>query len=88
MPVRTTVRVKLHNKGFNELRTSPGVMADLNSRAGAIARSAGPGNEVKGAHRTGGRPRGRSTVYTGSAEAKRSEMRSKTLTRAIGAGRR
>jgi hypothetical protein len=82
------VRVELHNQGFNDLRTSPGVMADLNSRAAAIAASAGPGNEVIGAHRTGGRPRGRATVSTRSYQAKRNEMTSKTLTRAIGAGRR
>lgn len=41
-----SVRIKWNLKGFDELRTAPGVRADLNRRAEALAAACGDGFEA------------------------------------------
>lgn len=77
-------RVELHNKGFNELRNSGGVMADLAARAGRIANAAGEGMVSETRH---GGARARSSVHTGTYAARRAQATNNALTRAIDAGR-
>lgn len=80
-----TVRIELHNAGFNQLRTSPGVVADINRRASRIAGAAGEGMVVQPSRGSGARAR--ASVKTETLAAKRAESERKALTRAIGAGR-
>lgn len=78
------VRVKLNNRGFRELRFSPGVVADLERRGRAVAAAAGPDYEM------GSRPgktRHRVGITTRSLDAKEEEARKATLLRALDAGR-
>lgn len=81
----TSVKIELHNAGFNQLRSSPGVMADLNSRASRIQAAAGDGMGMKPATSSG--KRGRASVFTESYRARYKESHDKALTRAIDAGR-
>lgn len=83
MPVKVT-KVELHNKGFNELRTSPGVMADLTARARRVAAAAGEGMEV---HVTRGGARGRASVHTATFQARMAQARNNALSRAIDSAR-
>lgn len=79
------VRVKLHMRGFRQLRNSPGVVADLAKRAAAIAAQAGDGFATRPAE-TGG-DRARVAVVTETAEAMIDEAKHRTLTTSIDAGR-
>jgi hypothetical protein len=42
----SSTRLKFNMRGFRELRTSPGVRADLRERAARVAAAAGEGVEV------------------------------------------
>lgn len=81
---REKVTVRLHRARVRDLLKSPDVVADLVTRAEAIAAAAGEGCEVDV---SGGKTRARVSVRTATPEAVRAEARDKTLTRAIGAGR-
>lgn len=81
---KTTVKVELHNSGFQELRTSGETMADLGARAGRIARAAGEGMQME---INRGRTRGRASVRTGTFAARKAQATNSALTRAIDAGR-
>lgn len=78
------VKVRLTRSGPRQLRQSPGVKADMERRAQAIAAAAGGGMEVD-SHV--GRSRARATVAAVSWEARRAEASDRALTRAIDAGR-
>lgn len=77
-------RVKLHNKGFDELRKDSNLVADINARAQRIANAAGAGYEVS--PRTG-KKRHRASVITESYEAAKDNAENNTLLRALDAGR-
>lgn len=72
---------------FRELRTLPGVLADLAERGERIASAAGDGYESSGARVTGGKGRGRVSVRTATTSARRREARDHTLLKALNAGR-
>lgn len=78
-------RVELNIAGFNELRSSPGVIADLQARADRIAAAAGEGMVAGRVYR--GRDRSRVEVHTETFEAKLAEAQDRALTVAIEAGR-
>lgn len=83
-------RVVLNIEGFNALRRSPEVMADLERRARAIASAAtanaGAGAEFEVETITSA-TRGRVRVATANRKAQRAEALDAALTRAIDAGR-
>ena len=82
-----SVRVKIHNKGFRELRNSPGVLADLESRVGRVKRATGAadGDYSVGVRR--GKNRGRAGIITTSLASRRRNRDSAELLRALDAGR-
>lgn len=78
------VDIILNRAGIADLLKAPGVKADLERRAHAIADQAGPGMIVDsetGPHRA------RAAVITHTTEARRAEATGRALTRAIDAGR-
>jgi hypothetical protein len=78
------MKVKLNRAGMAKLLREPGVLADLERRARAIANAAGEGHEV---HAEQGRTRARAAVVTTSFEAMRKEATDRNLLRAFDAGR-
>jgi uncharacterized protein YqgV (UPF0045/DUF77 family) len=80
--------LKLNYMGFVALRNSPGVIADITSRAQRIAEAAGDGFKVTPV-RTNFSITGRASVrvLTETAEAMVAEATDRTLTQAIDAGR-
>ena len=81
---RKRTRVKFNYDGFNAVRRSAGVDADLERRAGRVAAAAGEGFEVR---RTINPGRVGYLVYADTLEAMEAEATDKALTRAIDAGR-
>ena len=80
----TKIRLKFNYAGFDAIRKSPGVQADLKERAERIAAAAGEGHEVTtrvGAHRA------RANIVTATHEAREGEATDKTLSSALDAGR-
>jgi hypothetical protein len=92
-------KVKLNAAGFAQLRTSPGVMADLERRAGLIAAAATNATGEDTSHGSqegfavdtgtgkGKNRRGRASVRTATRAAVVSEATDRTLTKAFKAGR-
>lgn len=80
------LRIQWNLAAFRELRTDPGIVADIEERASRIAAAAGDGHEVN-VSTSGGRGRARASVVTATADAMRSESEDMTLTSAIDAGR-
>jgi hypothetical protein len=78
------VRIVLNRKGVRDILRSPGVLADLRRRAERIAAAAGPGHEVDSEV---GRNRARESVRTDTIDAMVNEATSRTLSRALDAGR-
>ena len=72
--------------GFEELRTEPAIMDELERIGQEVADRAGPGFEVKGPEHTGGRGRGRVAVVTATEQAKFTNAVEGTLLRALGGG--
>jgi hypothetical protein len=78
------LRIELNRAGVRDILRSPGVLADLERRAQAVAAAAGPGHTVD----TGVGPnRARAAVYTDTFEAMWEEARNRNLSRAFGAAR-
>lgn len=77
-------KIVFHYAGFNAVRKSAGVVADITQRAQRIAATVGPGAEVT---ITQTPSRVRATIYTDTVEAKTAEAEDKTLSSAIDAGR-
>lgn len=80
----TVTRVVMNRAGAAALLKSPGVLADLQRRANAIAGAAGEGFEADARI---GAARARASVHTASTEARVAEATDRALTRAIDAGR-
>lgn len=80
-------RIQFHNTGFKALRSDPGVVADLDSRAARVQAACGDGY-VTGSRQGVARPQGRwrASVVTGDAEAMRDCAKNNTLLRSLGAG--
>lgn len=77
-------RIVFNYQGFDALRKTPSVVADITARANRIAAAAGDGVEVK----IGATPsRAKATIYTDSIEASLAEATDKTLSTAIDQGR-
>lgn len=72
--------------GWAAARTHPGVMAELNKQAEAIAERAGEGFEATPAEATGGRVRGRAAVITATPRAMVVEARDHVLESLMGGG--
>ena len=87
MAKKAKVAIKWRKGAFAELRTLPGVMAELDRRAEKIAAAAGPGYAVNPARATGGKVRGRASVKTATTAARRREAKDHTLLRALNAGK-
>ena len=77
-------KVKLSNKAFRELRTSPAVRAEIMRRAEAVAAAAGDGFQ---AVESAPRNRARAAVVPVTVEAARKNARENTLLHALDAGR-
>lgn len=80
------MRVVLKYEGFEQLRTDPKIMAELNRLAEETAAHAGDGFEARPAATTGGRVRGRAAVVTATAKAMRRNAKHNTLLKALGGG--
>lgn len=77
-------KVVINRDGARAVRCAPGVLADLERRARAIAAAAGPGMVVR---TSVGPNRARAAVITATLRARRGQAKDKRLTRAIDAGR-
>lgn len=78
------VRIELNSGGVRQLLRSPQVQADLRSRAGRVAASAGAGMEPRSGV---GRARARAAVITTTYEARKAEATRRALSSAIWSGR-
>lgn len=78
------IRIEIDPKGVRALLRSPGVRADLQSRADRIATGAGPGVT---AYTWQGHDRVRARVTTATEEADKNEALYDTLSRAIDLGK-
>ncbi|MDI3330132.1 MAG: hypothetical protein QJR09_05265 [Micrococcus sp.] len=81
---RKRTRIQFNYKGFDAVRRSDGVKADLERRGRRIADAAGEGFETKSTLNPG---RAGVLVYADTYEAMEAEATDKALTRAINAGR-
>ena len=79
-----SIRIDMNSAGIQELLKSGPVRALLKAKADRIAAAAGPG--MLASSRVG-KTRARASVITDSFAAKRAEATSRSLTRAIDAGR-
>lgn len=84
-----SIRLKMNNRAFAELRNSAEVGADLNRRGRRIQSAAGDGFELREARpgTKGGAPRNRVSVGTTTFASRRRQARDNVLQRALGAGR-
>ena len=79
------LKIKLNYKGFRELRTNRKAVQELERRGRNVKAAGGSGMEMS---TYVGRQRARVTVYAATPAAKRREAKSRSLTRALDAGRR
>ena len=77
-------RIVWNLTGFEALRRSPGVAADLRRRADAIAEACGDGFVAESGQ---GRTRARAAVIAASGRARRVNARDNTILRNLDAGR-
>lgn len=75
------IRFKWNMAGFAEVRSLPGVTAQLRDYAKSRAAQAGPGYEIRGPEVSRGRGRGRAAVITGDPRAVRAEAKNHNLAR-------
>jgi hypothetical protein len=78
------VRLEFHHDGFDEVRRSPEVAADIARRTEAIAAAAGDGFEARTSLT---KSRARGVVITAEPAAMVQQARDHTLERSIDAGR-
>ncbi|MFD4294140.1 hypothetical protein ACFWQG_13060 [Rhodococcus sp. NPDC058532] len=93
-------RVKINRAAFHALRSAPGVVAELDSRAEKIAAAANetlpeqddpkgpPEHYVAGSQQGESKPQGRwrASVVTASAQAMASNAKNNTLLKVLGSG--
>lgn len=79
------ISLKLNNRGFRELRTSPEAKSAVNAAARKIAEACGPGYTAQEAP---GRNRARAVVMPTTREAKEDAAKNLTPLRKLGAARR
>jgi hypothetical protein len=79
-------RLKVHNDGFNEVRTAPAIVDDLLARGHRIASAAG-GEPDFVVHESSNATRARVVVVTATAKGMEAEAHDRKLTRALDAGR-
>jgi len=79
------IRIEFRREAFRELRTSDAAVAEVTSRAEAIAAAAGEGVEVLPVQAP--RNRAHAVVATVTREATQANAESNTLLRALDAGR-
>lgn len=79
------MKIRFRNAAFRELRTAPGVRADLEQRAERVAAAAGDGVEVLPVQEP--RNRAHVVVATVTPDAARQNAEQNTLLRALDAGR-
>lgn len=79
----TVTRIKLHNKGFNEMRNQPLMVDALLTEADHIAMNAGEGFESQVHNK---RTRAIANVYAETFEAQLAEARHGALSSAVGGG--
>lgn len=85
--VRIT-RLKFHYEGFDAVRKSPEVRAELLRRGQAIAAAAeSNGGGTIHVNESEGKSRARVTVVTGDYQAMKSEAENRSLSRSLDAGR-
>lgn len=85
------MKIKWNTQAFYDLRSAPGVVAELESRAQQIASTAnarGKGTYATGSRQGMRRPQGRwrATVVTADARAIVDNAKNHTLIRALGGG--
>lgn len=82
----TTLRLKLHIAGFNQVRNDPKILADLMARGERVAAAAGGGEDfvVKDGST---KSRARVVVITATPVAMELEATQRTLTNALDAAR-
>lgn len=80
----STFRLEINIEGFNEVRRQPEVHAFLQQQANRIAANAGGEPDYVVIDATG-RTRARFYVITATAQAKRQEATTRTLSKAFGA---
>lgn len=86
----SAVVFKLNSKGMEELLRSPGVHADLQRRAEAIARAANQAAGLDGdfiGEATIDKTRAHGRVWTATVQAMIAEAQNRTLTQSFDAGR-
>lgn len=84
---KSKFKLKLHPKGFNEVRTSGDLQHTLDAMGEAIVEATGMPEDFAtfpSPHRS----RARTIVATSSQEGREAEAKDRTLTRAFGAARR
>ena len=77
------------SEAWKQLRTQPGIVAELDRRANAILAACGPkaGYAVRPAYATGGKVRGRAEVVANGFPAIADNAKNHTLMKALGAGK-
>jgi hypothetical protein len=80
----TKIKLEMNIPAMIRVMQSPGVMAELTSRANRVRAAAGPGHMVTSRV---GRTRARVSVITASGDAMRREATERSLTRALNAAR-
>ena len=78
------VEMRWKRGAFAEIRTLPGVSAEVTKVAQRMGSAAGSDYTVNDARPTGGRVRARASVVAGSIKARRDNARNGTLTRVLG----
>lgn len=84
------LRIEVNRAGLREVLKSPGVRAELERRAHAIAAAADAAANDPGGHRVEtevGADRARAAVITVTPKAMYKEATQRTLSRSLGAGR-
>lgn len=76
---------KLNNRGFNELRNDPAVVADLDTRGARVVEAAGSKHHKHETRK--GRRRPRVTIWTWTNTGKQRQAENHNLTRAVDAAR-
>jgi len=81
------VRLEFHYDGFNEVRRSPEVQAEVYRRADAIGAAASASSDGYEVRKSVNKTRARASIITDTADAMLDQAKNHTLERALDAGR-